>query len=52
MWIDQPPVSAGGNPNRAIWNQYLMERRSSYWRSAFVEPAKQFWPDVVGSNYQ
>ena len=48
----QPPVAAGGNPNRGIWNQYLMERRSQCWRSAFVEPAQKYWPSVVGSNYQ
>jgi hypothetical protein len=48
----QPPVAAGGNPNRGIWNQYLMERRSQYWRSAFVEPAQKYWLSVAGINYQ
>eukprot|EP01045_Picozoa_sp_COSAG04_P002623 COSAG04_NODE_97_length_26459_cov_6.507246_11_plen_1116_part_00 len=48
----QAPVTAGGNPNRVIWNQYLMERRSMYWRSAFVEPAQKYWPHVAGSNYE
>jgi hypothetical protein len=47
----QPPEWAGGNPNRAIWNQYLIERRSKYWQTAFVEPAQKYFPDVRGSDY-
>ena len=47
----QLPRSKGGNPNRAIWDAWLMGKRSRYMRTAFIEPALAYYPNMHSSNY-
>ena len=37
--------------SRAVWNAVMVNRISLYWRTAFGEPARQFFPNVHHSNY-
>jgi hypothetical protein len=49
--LAQLPRSKGGNPNRAIYDQWLMGKRSLYMYTAFIEPALKFFPELHSSNY-
>ena len=37
--------------SRAVWNAVMTDRISVYWRQAFGEPARQFFPNLRHSNY-
>ena len=50
----QLPRGKGGNPNRAIWDAWLMPvmgKRSRYMYTAFIEPALAYYPSMHSSNY-
>ena len=46
---------AAGNADterqRIIWDSVMMERAALVWETAFIQPARKFFPRLTGSNY-
>ena len=45
-WVDQT-----NDTNRVVWNAVQVERQSNYWRTAFGDALREYFPHATHSNF-